>query len=122
MEAPAARDPDTLKNALFAVFHAMPPADPAHYVRGQHDGYREIDGVAADSTTETFAAMRLEIDNWRWSGVPFFIRTGKHLPVTQTELRLVFKRPPRLGFGRHAPGARDRTSSSSGSIPRPACG
>jgi glucose-6-phosphate 1-dehydrogenase len=98
MEAPAARDPATLKNALFAVFHAMPPADPAHYVRGQHDGYRDIDGVAADSTTETYAAMRLEIDNWRWSGVPFFIRTGKHLPVTQTELRLVFKRPPRLGF------------------------
>jgi glucose-6-phosphate 1-dehydrogenase len=98
MEAPASRDPATLKNALFAVYHAMPPGDPAHYVRGQHDGYRDIDGVAPDSTTETFAAMRLEIDNWRWSGVPFFIRTGKHLPVTQTELRLVFKRPPRLGF------------------------
>ena len=98
MEAPASRDPDTIKNALVAVFHAMPPADPAHYVRGQYDGYREIDGVADDSTTETYAAMRLEIDNWRWSGVPFFIRTGKHLPVTQTELRLVFKRPPRLGF------------------------
>ena len=55
-------------------------------------------GVAPDSTTETYAAMRLEIDNWRWSGVPFFLRTGKRLPVTQTELRLVFKRPPRLGF------------------------
>ena len=56
-------------------------ADPAHYVRGQYDGYRDIDGVAADSTTETYAALRLEIDNWRWSGVPFFIRTGKRLPV-----------------------------------------
>ena len=55
-------------------------------------------GVAPDSTTETYAALRLDIDNWRWSGVPFFIRTGKHLPVTQTELRLVFKHPPRLGF------------------------
>ena len=99
MEPPAARDPDTLKNALFAAFHAMPPADPAHYVRGQYDGYRDIDGVAAGSTTETYAALRLEIDNWRWSGVPFFIRTGKCLPVTQTELRLVFNRPPRLGFG-----------------------
>jgi glucose-6-phosphate 1-dehydrogenase len=98
MEAPASRDPDTIKNALVAVYHAMPPGDPAHYVRGQYDGYREIDGVAADSTTETYAAMRLEIDNWRWSGVPFFIRTGKHLPVTHTELRLVFERPPRLGF------------------------
>jgi glucose-6-phosphate 1-dehydrogenase len=98
MEAPASRDPDTIKNALVAVYQAMPPGDPAHYVRGQYDGYREIDGVAADSTTETYAAMRLEIDNWRWSGVPFFIRTGKCLPITQTELRLVFKRPPRLGF------------------------
>jgi glucose-6-phosphate 1-dehydrogenase len=98
MEAPGARDSATLKNSLFAVFHAMPPADPAHYVRGQYDGYREIDGVAADSTTETYAAMRLEIDNWRWTGVPFFIRTGKHLKATQTELRLVFDRPPRLGF------------------------
>ena len=76
----------------------MPAADPAHYVRGQYDGYREIPGVAPDSTTETYAAMRLEIDNWRWSGVPFFLRTGKLLPVTQTELRLVFRRPPRLGF------------------------
>jgi glucose-6-phosphate 1-dehydrogenase len=106
MEAPASRDPDTIKNALVAVYNAMPPADPAHYVRGQYDGYRAIDGVAADSTTESYAAMRLEIDNWRWSGVPFFIRTGKHLPVTQTELRLVFKRPPRLGFhGGRAPEA-----------------
>ncbi len=58
-----------------------------------------IDGVAPDSTTETYAALRLEIENWRWAGVPFFIRTGKRLPVTQTELRLVFKHPPRLGFG-----------------------
>ena len=74
-------------------------ADPAHYVRGQYDGYLDTDGVAADSTTETYAALRLDIDNWRWSGVPFFIRTGKHLPATQTEVRLVFKRPPQLGFG-----------------------
>ena len=80
-------------------------ADPAHYVRGQHDGYRDIDGVAPDSTTETYAALRLDIDNYRWSGVPFFIRTGKLLPVTQTELRLVFKKPPRLGFELRDPDA-----------------
>jgi glucose-6-phosphate 1-dehydrogenase len=98
MEPPAGGDPATLKDALASVFRAMPEADPAHYVRGQHDGYRAIDGVAADSQTETYAALRLEIDNWRWSGVPFFIRTGKCLPITQTELRLVFQRPPRLGF------------------------
>jgi glucose-6-phosphate 1-dehydrogenase len=99
MEPPAGADPETLKDSLCAVFRAMPAADPAHYVRGQYDGYREIDGVAPDSQTETYAALRLEVDNWRWSGVPFFIRTGKRLPVTQTELRLVFRRPPRLGFG-----------------------
>jgi glucose-6-phosphate 1-dehydrogenase len=68
-------------------------------VRGQYDGYLGIDGVAADSQTETYAALRLEIENWRWAGVPFFIRTGKRLPVTQTEVRVVFKHPPRLGFG-----------------------
>ena len=84
---------------------------PGHYVRGQYDGYLSIDGVAPDSTTETFAALRLEIENWRWSGVPFFIRTGKRLPVTQTELRLVFKHPPRLGFLRLRRGS-SRTSWS----------
>jgi glucose-6-phosphate 1-dehydrogenase len=99
MEAPAGGDPQTLKDAQTAVFRAVVTADPKHYVRGQYDGYRSIDGVAADSTTETYAALRLDIENWRWSGVPFFIRTGKRLPLTQTELRLVFKTPPRLGFG-----------------------
>jgi glucose-6-phosphate 1-dehydrogenase len=98
MEAPAGRDPATIKEAKFAVFRAMPDADPGAYVRGQYDGYRKIDGVAADSTTETYSALRLEIDNWRWAGVPFFIRTGKRLPVTETELRVVFRHPPRLGF------------------------
>jgi glucose-6-phosphate 1-dehydrogenase len=98
VEPPAGRDPATIKDTLYALYRAMPDADPKHYVRGQHDGYRDIDGVAADSTTETYAAMRLEVDNWRWSGVPFYIRTGKLMPVTQTELRLVFHKPPRLGF------------------------
>jgi glucose-6-phosphate 1-dehydrogenase len=98
MEPPAQRGGETLKNSIVSVFQAMPPADPAHYVRGQYEGYRDTDGVAEDSTTETYAALRLDIDNWRWSGVPFFIRTGKHLPITQTEMRLVFKKPPRLGF------------------------
>jgi glucose-6-phosphate 1-dehydrogenase len=83
---------------MVAVFRAVDEADPGHYVRGQYDGYRSIEGVAPDSTTETYAALRLEIQNWRWSGVPFFIRTGKRLPTTQTELRLVFKHPPKLGF------------------------
>jgi glucose-6-phosphate 1-dehydrogenase len=98
MEPPAGGDPDTIKNAKFAVLSSIPAADPAHYVRGQYDGYRKVDGVAADSETETFAALRLEVDNWRWSGVPFFIRAGKCLPVTESEVRLVFKHPPRLAF------------------------
>ena len=99
MEAPAGGDPQTMKDAQVALFRAVETADAAHYVRGQYDGYLATDGVAAGSTTETFAALRLDIENWRWSGVPFYIRTGKHLAVTQTEVRLVFKQPPRLGFG-----------------------
>jgi glucose-6-phosphate 1-dehydrogenase len=98
MEPPSGGDPDTLKDSKHSVFRAMRDADPRHYVRGQYDGYREIDGVARDSTTETYAALRLEIDTWRWAGVPFFVRTGKCLPVKQTELRLLFKRPPRVHF------------------------
>jgi glucose-6-phosphate 1-dehydrogenase len=98
MEPPSSGEADVLKDALVGVFRAMPAADPAHYVRGQYEGYRDIDGVAPDSTTETYAALRLEIENWRWAGVPFFIRTGKRLPITQTEFRVVYKRPPKLGF------------------------
>jgi glucose-6-phosphate 1-dehydrogenase len=98
MEAPAGGDTATIKDGIVGVFKAMAEADPAQYVRGQYDGYRGIEGVADDSSTETYAALRLDIENWRWSGVPFFIRTGKCLPVTRTELRLVFKHPPRLGF------------------------
>jgi glucose-6-phosphate 1-dehydrogenase len=101
MEAPAGSDAETLQDAKFAVFRSIADAKPANYVRGQYDGYLDIDGVAKDSTTETYAAMRLDIDNWRWSGVPWFIRTGKELPLTQTELRVVFRDPPRLGFMEH---------------------
>jgi glucose-6-phosphate 1-dehydrogenase len=99
MEAPSRGDPLTIKESQVALFRSVVEADPANYVRGQYDGYLETDGVAKDSTTETYAALRLEIENWRWAGVPFFIRTGKHLAFTQTELRLVFKHPPKLGFG-----------------------
>jgi glucose-6-phosphate 1-dehydrogenase len=98
MESPSRGDPTTIKDAQVALFRAVATADPEHYVRGQYDGYQAIDGVAPDSSTETYAALRLEIENWRWAGVPFFIRTGKRLPVTQTELRLVFKHAPRIGF------------------------
>lgn len=98
MEPPAGSDPETLKDGKLAIFKAIEDADPAHYVRGQYEGYRKIDGVAPDSTTETSVALRLEIDSWRWAGVPFLIRTGKRFPVTATEVRLVFRHPPRLHF------------------------
>jgi glucose-6-phosphate 1-dehydrogenase len=99
MESPAKGDPNTLRHSKVALLRAIGDADPAHYVRGQYEGYTQVDGVAPGSTTETYAALRLDIENWRWSGVPFFIRAGKRLPVTQTELRLVFKEAPPIGFG-----------------------
>ncbi len=99
MEAPTRGDPETLRDAQTAALRAIREADPTQYVRGQYDGYTSVDGVAASSTTETYCALRLEIENWRWSGVPIVIRTGKLLPMTQTEVRLVFRESPRLGFG-----------------------
>jgi glucose-6-phosphate 1-dehydrogenase len=105
MELPSRREPERIKDAQVGLFHSVVDADPVQYIRGQYDGYLDIDGVAPDSTTETYAALRLDIENWRWAGVPFFIRTGKRLSATQTELRLVFKQAPDLGFNlRHAQG------------------
>jgi glucose-6-phosphate 1-dehydrogenase len=101
MEPPSAGpdDPDSIRDRKVDLFRAMPRARPDRFVRGQYEGYRDIDGVADDSTTETFVAIELEVDNWRWSGVPFFIRAGKSMPVTSTEVRIIFQRPPRLGIG-----------------------
>ena len=98
MEPPTGHGADIINNRKRDVFVAMAEADPSQYVRGQYRGYLDVDGVAPDSQTETFCAMRLEIDNWRWSGVPFFIRAGKALPVTVTEVRVVFNTTPWLGF------------------------
>jgi glucose-6-phosphate 1-dehydrogenase len=104
VEPPTGRGIDVINDRKRDVFVAMAAADPAHYVRGQYDGYLDVKGVAPDSQTETYCAMRLEIDNWRWSGVPFFIRAGKSLPVTVTEVRVIFKSTPWLGFvPRNAP-------------------
>ena len=98
MEPPTGHSAGVLSDRKRDVFVAMADADPARYVRGQYRGYLDVEGVAPGSQTETYCALRLEIDNWRWSGVPFFIRAGKSLPVTVTEVRVVFKTIPWLGF------------------------
>lgn len=98
MEPPAGAGGDELRDKKAEVFRAIPAADPRHYMRGQYGGYRDVSGVAKGSSTETFAALRLEIDNWRWFGVPIFLRAGKALPERVTEVRLVLHRTPRLAF------------------------
>ncbi|MGY4649217.1 glucose-6-phosphate dehydrogenase [Mycobacterium sp. URHB0021] len=102
-EPPSLAGADGLRDKRAEVFRSIPSADPAHYVRGQYAGYQSIKGVQWDSQTETFAALRLEIDNWRWSGVPFYLRAGKALPVRATEIRVIFKRPPRLAITPQVP-------------------
>jgi glucose-6-phosphate 1-dehydrogenase len=99
MEPPAGNHPDSVRDKKLELFKAVRSAKPDCYVRGQYEGYREVKGVAPDSATETFVALELAIDNWRWSGVPFFIRAGKEMPVKATEVSVVFKRPPPLGVG-----------------------
>ena len=98
MEPPVGPSADDLNDKKVEVFRAMPAADPDRYVRGQYAGYTDIDGVARNSQTETFVALRLEIDNWRWAGVPIFLRAGKALPERVTEVRLFLRRTPRLAF------------------------
>jgi glucose-6-phosphate 1-dehydrogenase len=99
MEPPTGNHHDSVRDKKLELFKAMRTADPKHYVRGQYEGFLEVKDVAPDSTTETFAAVELEIDNWRWSGVPFFVRAGKCMPVKSSEVTVVFKRPPKLGVG-----------------------
>jgi glucose-6-phosphate 1-dehydrogenase len=98
MEAPVQAGPDALWDKKADVFRAMPDIDPAPCVLGQYEGYRKIAGMRPDSRTETYVALRLGIDNWRWAGVPFYIRAGKALATRVTEVRVIFKRPPRLAF------------------------
>jgi glucose-6-phosphate 1-dehydrogenase len=100
MEPPTGNHPDSVRDKKLEFFKAMRAADPKRYVRGQYEGYLDVKDVAPDSTTETFAAVELEVDNWRWSGVPFFVRAGKCMPVKSSEVTVFFKRPPRLGVGR----------------------
>jgi glucose-6-phosphate 1-dehydrogenase len=98
MDPPVGRGPDNQQAEKLRLFRAMRPLDPKEVVRGQFNGYRNEQGVAKDSQIETFVALRLHIDTWRWSGVPFYIRTGKSLPLTATEVRVTLKAPPLAVF------------------------
>ncbi len=99
MEPPLTTYADAIRDEQVKVFHAIRPLNPEDLVRGQFNGYRNEDGVAPDSNVETFAAVRLHVDSWRWDGVPFFIRAGKCLPVSTTEVLVTLKRPPLRGVG-----------------------
>ena len=94
MEAPSGRGIEAIRDEKTQAFRSMRPLEPSDVVRGQFIGYRQEEGVARDSTVETFAAVRVHIDSWRWAGVPFYIRAGKCLPVTATEVLVELKRPP----------------------------
>jgi glucose-6-phosphate 1-dehydrogenase len=98
MEAPVSMDAGGIRDEKVKLLNAVRPADPATTVRGQYDGYLREPDVADGSTTETYVAMRLEVDNWRWAGVPFFLRTGKCLPARVTEVALQFRSVPHLPF------------------------
>ena len=103
MEAPIGHDPASMLAEKLRLFRAMRPLDPKQVVRGQFRGYRDEKGVAPDSQVETFAALRLHIDTWRWAGVPFYIRAGKCLPVATTEVMVDLKCPPLAVFDEITP-------------------
>ncbi|RAN75670.1 glucose-6-phosphate dehydrogenase [Bacillus sp. SRB_336] len=94
MDSPVGNDPASLRAEKLRLFRAMRPLTPDDVVRGQFDGYRKIKGVAPDSDVETFVALRLYIDTWRWAGVPFYIRAGKNLPITTTQVMVDMRTPP----------------------------
>jgi glucose-6-phosphate 1-dehydrogenase len=96
MEPPVRTDSESIRDEKVKVLRAMPPLETANLVRGQFRGYRAEPGVAADSQVETFAAMKLEVDSWRWRGVPFYLRAGKNLPVTCTEIVVRLRKPPTM--------------------------
>ena len=96
MEAPARTDSESIRDEKVKVLKAIAPLTEGNIVRGQFRGYKSEKGVAADSKTETFAALRFEINSWRWQGVPFYIRAGKNLPVTCTEILVRLRRPPKI--------------------------
>jgi glucose-6-phosphate 1-dehydrogenase len=105
MEAPVGPGAGALWDKKVDVFRSVPDLDPTRTVRAQYEGYRNVPGVKGDSTTETYVALRLHVDNWRWAGVPFFIRAGKALAARATEVRIIFRRVPALSFLTEVPHA-----------------
>jgi glucose-6-phosphate 1-dehydrogenase len=103
MEAPSRQDHEAMRDEKSRLFKAIRPLDPTNVVRGQFRGYRKEPGVAPNSTVETFAALQLFIETWRWAGVPFFIRAGKTLPITSTEVLVELKTPPQVVFSEMEP-------------------
>jgi len=103
MEPPSVQAPDSVRDEQFKVIDSIRAITPNDVVRGQYNGYREVQGVAPGSTVETFAALRLHVDNERWHGVPFYLRAGKCLPVTATEVLVELKRPGQSVFGESEP-------------------
>jgi glucose-6-phosphate 1-dehydrogenase len=99
MEPPIRPDSESIRDEKVKVLKAMPPLDGRNVIRGQFNGYRKEAGVAPDSKVETFAALRLEIDSWRWQGVPFYIRAGKCMPLTCTEVIVRLRQPPTMFHG-----------------------
>jgi glucose-6-phosphate 1-dehydrogenase len=111
MDAPVPGDPDGERDQKSLLLKSIRPLDPADVVRGRYKGYRQEEGVAPDSQVETFAALRLFVDNWRWAGVPFYIRTGKYLPVTSNEALAHLKRPPMDVFARTTDGTTEEAAN-----------
>ena len=103
MDPPTGEEHEAMRDQKAALLKAVRPLDAAHVVRGQYAGYQSVPGVRTGSTVETFVAVKLFIDTWRWAGVPIYIRAGKLLPVTATELMVQFKRPPRETFDELVP-------------------
>ena len=108
-EPPTALEPVAISEEKNKVFRSMRPIEPGHVVRGQYVGYRDEPGVASDSETDTFIALKCEIDNWRWAGVPFFLRTGKRMAEGARIISIAFREPPKSmfpagsGIGQHGP-------------------
>jgi glucose-6-phosphate 1-dehydrogenase len=105
MDPPTTNDQEAVRDGVMRVFKSVRTLSGADVLRGQYDGYRQEEGVSPTSNVETFAAVRFQLDSWRWSGVPFYVRVGKNLPVTATEVLVEFREPPQAMFGERVPDA-----------------